>query len=80
MDQFGYYLRRIRRKLGWTQAETARRAGLSVYAVAQIEAGRREPKTVTRTALERAVGHSISYSGWRQLCSARRLLNALSEK
>lgn len=47
MAAFGAELRRIRSRLGLTQAELAQRAGLSVEAVSLLERGRRAPRAST---------------------------------
>jgi DNA-binding XRE family transcriptional regulator len=51
-------LRRRRELLGWSQAEAARRSGVSRTVINEIEAGRRMPHTGTY--------HAAGISSWRE--------------
>jgi transcriptional regulator with XRE-family HTH domain len=53
-------LRRRRELLGWSQAEAARRSGVSRTVINEIEAGRRMPHTGTYEKLRRALGLSLA--------------------
>ncbi len=52
-------LRRRRELLGWSQAEAARRSGVSRTVINEIEAGRRMPRTATYEKLRGALGLSL---------------------
>ncbi|MFK7959887.1 MAG: substrate-binding domain-containing protein [Phycisphaerales bacterium] len=52
-------VRRARQRAGWTQAELARRAGLSRAGVGAIEAGRVSPSTAAALALAAALGTRV---------------------
>lgn len=53
-------LRRRRQLLGWSQAEAARRSGVSRTVINEIERGRRVPQTRTYEKLRGALGLSLS--------------------
>src|SRR5215469_4105607 len=54
---FGDFLRQLRRAEGWSQAELAEHAGLSLRGVADLERGiNRRPRRETLLALARAFG------------------------
>ena len=57
--EFRSRLREHRRVRGWTQAELARRSGLSRAAVSAIETGRVVPSTAGALALSRCLGVSV---------------------
>jgi chromosome segregation and condensation protein ScpB/DNA-binding XRE family transcriptional regulator len=52
-------LRRRRELLGWSQAEAARRSGVSRTVINEIEAGKRMPHTATYGKLRGALGLSL---------------------
>ena len=51
----------LRISKGWSQAELARRIGVSTSAVGMYEQGRREPSVDTLVALSRIFGVSLDY-------------------
>jgi ribosome-binding protein aMBF1 (putative translation factor) len=46
---------RARRRLGWSQAELARRAGIRVETLNRLEHGRHQPSVATMGKLDRAL-------------------------
>ena len=60
---FGNYLRRIRKRRGWTQAETATQVGLTLSAYSKLEQGQREPRWSTVLNLAIAFGVSCDEFG-----------------
>jgi len=57
--QIGKRIRDVRQKAGWTQAEAARRAGMSQAQWARYEADGRSPTVGTLARIARAVNVSI---------------------
>lgn len=53
------HLREARRRRRWTQAELARRAGVSRQLVGAVEAGNQEPGVVAAIGLARALGQPV---------------------
>lgn len=51
----------LRSKLGWSQAELARRLNISPSAVGMYEQGRREPPVDILVSLARVLGVSMDY-------------------
>jgi transcriptional regulator with XRE-family HTH domain len=51
----GARLRRLRKALGWSQAELATRAKLTRVYITRLEAGRQDPSLSTINALARAL-------------------------
>ena len=51
----------LRSKLGWSQAELARRLNISPSAVGMYEQGRREPPVDILVSLSRSLGVSMDY-------------------
>ncbi len=82
---FGHDLRTIRERRGWAREALAFHAGISVAAIAQIEAGRRpDPRLSTVIALaealdvsvDRLTGRSVPLSGGQHPLQHRALLYA----
>jgi predicted nucleotidyltransferase/DNA-binding XRE family transcriptional regulator len=59
MNEAGPVLRRARKAAGLTQAELARRAGVTQSVISAYEAGRREPALSTLTRLINATGATL---------------------
>jgi transcriptional regulator with XRE-family HTH domain len=58
----GDTLRHLRQRHGWTQRELARRAGVRVAVVSQLERGRvQDPRATTLRRLALALGTSMEY-------------------
>lgn len=73
IEKLGLQIKSLREAKGWSQAELAKRAGISDGAVKMIESGRRWPRPVTMEALGRALGLKLGDSfaaGHRDLTSA----------
>jgi len=51
--------KQIRTKMGWSQAELARRAGLNASTMCQIESGRYVPYRIQREKIAAALGLSV---------------------
>lgn len=60
VNRLAQNVRRLREQLGLSQAELARRAGVSKAAVSQLEAGLSNPTVETVWALAQALGHPFS--------------------
>ena len=58
---FGEWIALLRSKLGWSQAELARRLNISPSAVGMYEQGRREPPVDILVSLSRVLGVSMDY-------------------
>ena len=58
--QFGKRLRTLREAAGRSQADVAKRAGLSRVFVNQLEAGTRDPSLSTLTRLAKALGVTLA--------------------
>lgn len=52
-------LKRIRENAGLTQEDLARKAGLTLSGLRQVETGRREPRLATAQAIASALGVPI---------------------
>ncbi|HEY6746335.1 MAG TPA: helix-turn-helix transcriptional regulator, partial [Mycobacteriales bacterium] len=59
MDDAGSVLRAARKAAGLTQAELARRAGVTQSVISAYEAGRREPSVATLSRLVDAAGATL---------------------
>lgn len=56
-----YRIEEVRRSRGWSQAELARRSGLTQQAIQRYESGEREPKVSAVVSMAAALGVTISY-------------------
>lgn len=54
-------IKEARRARGWSQAELAKRAGISQQAVQRYESGEREPRVSSVIAMASALGVTLSY-------------------
>lgn len=61
MDALGDRLREARSRVGMTQAELWRRAGVSVPALSRLEQGHTAPKPSTVRKLARALGVRVEW-------------------
>lgn len=55
-EDFGSWLRTLRREKRWTQRTLAARAGLSLGYISSVENGKRKPKASSLAALSQALG------------------------
>ena len=61
MSKIGAKIKRLREGRGWTQGELAKKAGLHIVSIGQIEAGMRQnPALLTRKKLAKALGVDIT--------------------
>jgi transcriptional regulator with XRE-family HTH domain len=65
---YGTFVAKRRKRLGWTQAELAREAGVLRQVVAAVETGRTTPSLTTLERLATALGTQT----WRIVRSAER--------
>lgn len=61
MSSIGEMIHKRRQELGMSQAELARRSGLTAAAISQFEAGTRRPRYDALRKLSRALGVSLDY-------------------
>jgi transcriptional regulator with XRE-family HTH domain len=59
-SELGPRLRRYRRERGWTQAQLAKKAGVSTHTVSRLERSLDRPLPRTAQALARALGVEVS--------------------
>lgn len=60
-EDMPYKIEEARRARGWSQAELAKRAGISQQAVQRYESGEREPRVSSVIAMASALGVTLSY-------------------
>ncbi len=56
----GERIRRFRQRVGWTQEELAKRAGMGRVTLSRLESGDQSPRYRTLVALAKALGVSVS--------------------
>lgn len=61
MLQFGEILRKLRSEKGWSQAQLAKRIGLSSSIIAHYESGTRYPSLETLAEIRRVMGVSTDF-------------------
>jgi len=61
MATFGYRVRQLRERKGWTQEELGVRAGTRYETINRIERGTREPRIKLLVGLAKALGTTTDY-------------------